>query len=100
MNKNLIFILIGGAAIYFYLKKKKIISNEFATQRWRVVVRKTSKVNVREEPNTTSPILMYLYTDQIITANEHDNDWLVFTMNNDPNGQKHYASKQYFTKYP
>ena len=100
MNKSLIYILLGGAAIYFFIKKKGISATEFASKRWRVVIRKTSKVNVREQPDVTSNVVSYLYFDQVIYANELNKDWLVFTVNNDPNGQKVYASKQYFTEYP
>lgn len=102
MNKNnLYIILIGGAIAYYIIKGKKIniFPTEFATERYRVIVRKTSKVNIRDKPDLTGNIVTHFYNDQVIFAKDYDADWLVFTINNDPNGQKYYASKKYFEIY-
>lgn len=73
MNKNIYILLIGGAVLYYLLKKN---INKTELKKFMVKTKSGGNVNVRTEPNINSSIFTTFPNEAIFSGEIYDENWV------------------------
>jgi hypothetical protein len=79
MNKNLFYILIGGAVLLYFFKKN---INKTELKKFKVQTKSGGNVNVREKPDVNSNIVTSIPNGAIFSGEIYNDNWVAWKYQN------------------